>query len=105
VVCPWCSQPATPTNLVQQPHHWCYKRSDHVPDEVLHTAENVVLLHKSCHDAHGQTKPMTTRILAYKISKGYDIFAWIDRLISEGTVKHRPDIYGGSDEEVVEVSD
>lgn len=94
-VCPWCwCEGAT------DPHHWAFKRSDNVPDEVLHTPQNVVLLHHNCHSNHGQTKAMTERCLQYKQSLGYDIFAWVDDLIERGVVKHRPDIYGdhnGSD--------
>ena len=87
-VCPFCN-----TRIATDPHHWCFKRSDNVPDEVLHTPENVVLLCHLCHDRNGQTKQMTERILAYKIGSGYDIYKWVDDLIEQGLVLHQPDIY------------
>jgi len=91
-ICPWCGQPGA-----TDPHHAFYKRSSGVasaPDEVLHTPQNVVILHHSCHDLYGQTKAMTAKLLAHKVSLGYDIFEWVEDLIKKGVVKHRPDIYG-----------
>ena len=89
-ICPYCL-----INGATDPHHWCFKRSSGVPDEVLHTPENVVLLCHECHTKYGQTREMTMTCLGLKLRKGYDIFAWVDRLIQEGKINHRPDIYGG----------
>jgi len=87
-ICPYCRKPGA-----TDAHHWLWKRSDNVPDEVLHTRQNVILLCHFCHDRHGQTKEMTLICLAFKLRLGYDIFDWVDGLIEDGVVKHRPDIY------------
>jgi hypothetical protein len=90
-VCIWCQKPGA-----TDPHHWLFKRSSGVSLEVLHNPANVVLLHHHCHQTYGQTKAMTLFCLGHKINLGYDIAGWIDKLLEQGLIKHRPDI-GGND--------
>ena len=78
-------------------HHWCYKRLG--PAEVIHSMENAVVLDPAYHMTEGQTKEVTRKLLAYKLSLGYDIFGWVEKLIESGTMKTRPDIYGFTEED------
>jgi hypothetical protein len=91
-VCVWCKAPGA-----TEPHHWLFKRSSGVPDEVLHTKQNVVLLHTKCHSEHGQTKLMTMRCLEWKIVLGYDISGWVEEIAERGLITNWPgvDIYTG----------
>ena len=86
VICPWCNKPGESMDL----HHWCFKRGANVPQEVLHMPINVVLLHPQCHQTHGQTKAMTTRMYAFK-SQFYDIEAWLEGLSLKQPIQKVPE--------------
>lgn len=60
-----------------------------MPDDILHSMENVVVLHHGCHMEHGQTIEMSVRCLKYKVKeKGYNINEWMGALIRSGRVNH-----------------
>ena len=84
-ICPFCNQPGA-----AEPHHWLFKRSRNVPDEVLHDATNVVMLCKKCHDRYGQTKEMFRACLVWKVSKGYRPGKFMADAFEKGLIKRLP---------------
>lgn len=91
-ICPWCGKPGA-----SEPHHWLLKRSDHVPDRVLHQPINVVLLHPHCHAWYGQTEAMTLKCFEHKTGRlgtfsgrPYDVVAWLAELSAGRQLTHIP---------------
>jgi hypothetical protein len=87
-ICPWCNKPGA-----CEPHHWLFKRSSGVSDEVLHNPANIVLLHNLCHRLWGQTKFMKQICAEHKITLGYDLLSWLADLLAAGEIKHMPPIW------------